>query len=355
MDNNKRYNLFVLISTLARNITEVFSSVLLYKMGYSIRDILIFFCILYFIGSIVCSITLFLLGKVNVKYLLIISSIIFSISFYYMSIMNKTVINLTIFSVLFSASSYSYHSIRHYLAIKLVNKNKRNNVGYIIIYMNIAVIISSLISGYVESITSTVALSIIVVIISIISIIPIIRLDITEEDNRIINNKINKRKQIFFIFEQGKTIFLSLEPIYIYLFIEESIRYVGIISSIIGVASCIFTYFFAKKVDDKKYFKYFNLFFCFVLILKLNIFDKYIMLIIVFMEGLLIKMYDVVSMNNLYDIKKDTNIKGYLIKCEIIFCFVRGILCLIFIFIGDIKIMMYILIGFIAISGIVKR
>ena len=355
MDNIRKYNIFILISTLARNITEVFSSVLLYKMGYSIKDILMFFCVLYFVGGIVCIITIYLVGKVNIKYFLIISSIIFSSSFYYMNIMNTTLINLVIFSIIYSIGTYSYHSIRHYLAIKLVNKDKKNYIGNIIIYMNFAIIISSFVSGYIESITSTIVLSIIVVIVSIISIIPIIRLDIREKDNKITYNKIGKNKRLFFVFEQGKTVFLSLEPLFIYLFSEENIRYVGITSSVIGVSSCIFTYFFVRKVDDKRYFRYFNIFLCIILILKLNISSKYIMIIIVFIEGLLIKMYDVVSLNNLYDIHKKVNINGYLIKSEIIFCLVRSILCFSFIFIGDIKIMMYILILLTAISGMIKR
>ena len=354
MDNIKRYNLFILISTLARNITEVFSSVLLYKMGYSIKEILLFYCTVYFVGSIVCTTTIYLVGKIKIKYLLIISSIIFSISFYYMSIMDKTRINLIIFSLIYSIGSYSYHSIRHYLAIKLLNNNKKNNIGNIVIYMNMAIIISSVISGYIESATSTFILSLIVVIISIVSIIPIFRLDIKEEKESVKYNKLDKDKKIFFILEQGKAIFLSLEPLYIFLFIHNSIKYVGITSSIIGISSLIFTYFFVRKIDDKKYFKYFNILLCVILIFKLNISSKYIMLIIVFLEGLLLKVYDVVSMNNLYDIES-SNIKGYLVKSEIIFCLVRSMLCLIFFFINDIRIMMYILIIIIFISGFVKK
>ena len=282
MDNIKRYNIFILLSTLARNITLVFSSVLLYKIGYSLKEILIFFCLLYFIGSIVSTITIFLIDKINIKYLLIISSIIFSTSFYYMSIMHKNMLNLIIFSVLYSIGSYSYHSIRHYLAIKIINKDKNNNIGNIIIYMNIAIIISSLGSGYIESITNTLTLSLIGVIISIISIIPIFKFNIKEEKSSIKYNKLNKNKILFFILEQSKSIFLSLEPLFIYLFIEESTKYVGITSSLIGLSSCIFTYFFVRRVDDKKYFKYFNILLCINLFLKINISSKYIMLIIVF-------------------------------------------------------------------------
>ncbi len=353
MNNIKRYNYFILISTLARNIGNVFSSVILYKMGYSIKDIFIFYSIFYFIGSIICTLTIYLIGKINIKYLLIISSILFSISFYYMSIMNMSIFNLIIFSIIYSIGTYSYHSIRHYLAIKSLSKKKKNNIGNIIIYTNMAIIISSLVSGYIES-KSTLFLSIMVIIVSFISIIPILKMDIGEEESNIKFDKININKKIFYILEQGKSIFLSIEPLYIFLFINNSIKYVGITSSIIGLSSCIFTYFFVRKVDDNKYFKYFNILLCILLILKLNIFSKYIMLIIVFLEGLLLKVYDIVVTENLYDIDS-TNVKGYLIESEIIFCLTSSILSLIFIIINDIRIIMYILIILIFISGFIKR
>ena len=97
MTNIKRYNIFILLSTIARNIVEVFSSVLLYKQGYSFREILLFFAILYFIGALTSIVVIYLTKIINVKYILIISSIIFSGSFYYMSVMDKTFINLIIF------------------------------------------------------------------------------------------------------------------------------------------------------------------------------------------------------------------------------------------------------------------
>ena len=353
MDNIKRYNLFILISTLARNIGNVFSSVILYKMGYSVKDILVFYSVVYFTGGIISSLVIFLIGKIKIKYLLILSSMMFSISFYYMSIMHKNIFNLIIFSIIYSIGTYSYHSIRHYLAIKSLNKNKKNSIGNIIIYTNIAIIISSFVSGYIENI-STLFLSLIVIMISIIGIIPILRLDIKEGKSSIKFYKIDRNKKIFFILEQGKSIFLSLEPLYIFLFINNSIKYVGITSALIGVSSCIFTYFFVRRVNDKKYFRYFNILLCTLLMFKLNVFNKYIMLFIVFIEGLLLKVYDVVSTENLYDIES-INVKGYLIESEIIFCLGSFIISFIFIFINDIRIMLYVLIIFIFISGFIKR
>ena len=110
-----------MISTIARNIVEVFSSVLLYKMGYSLKEILLFFTILYFVGGIISVIVIYLTKYINAKYILILSSIIFSISFYFMSTMDKTISNLIIFSIIFVIA------LTGILATCIISKKKVKN------------------------------------------------------------------------------------------------------------------------------------------------------------------------------------------------------------------------------------
>lgn len=344
-----------MLSTIARNIVEVFSSVLLYKMGYSIKEILLFFTILYCIGALTSIITIYLTKYINTKYLLIISSIIFSISFYFMSTMDKTLTNLIIFSIIYAISSYSYHSLRHYFALNSLSKEKKKEIGSILIFTNIALIISPLLVSYITKKLSLLVLSIIVITLSIIAIIPLFKLNIKENNNIIKYQRIEKNKLLFFILEQAKVINISLQPLYLYLFINSKIEFIGVFNTIIGVSSCIFIYFFIKKVNDKKYFKYLNIIFCIILLLKLNITNKYLILVVAFFEGLGIKMFEIVSSENIYNIKKDTNIKGYIVLVEIIFCIIRSIFCLIAYFINNIKVILYITIIFIFIISFIKR
>ena len=355
MNNIKRYDIFILISTIARNIVEIFSSVLLYKMGYSLKDILLFFTILYFTGGVTSIIVIYLTKYINAKYILILSSIIFSLSFYFMSTMDKTINNLIIFSIIYGITSYSYHSLRHYFAIKTIDKERKKEIGSILIFSNIGLIISPILVSYVTKKLSLIILAIIVIILSILAILPLFKLNIKEDNNIIKYQKIEKNKLKFFILEQAKVINLSLEPLYLYLFINSKIEYVGIFNTIIGISSCIFIYFFIRKVNDKKYFKYLNIIFCLFLLLKLNIYNKYLILIIGFLEGLGIKMFEIVSAENIYNINKDTNIKGYVLLVEIIFCITRSIFCLIGYFINNIKIILYLTIVLIFFVGFVKR
>ena len=355
MSNIKRYNIFILLSTLARNIVEIFSSVLLYKMGYSLKEILLFYSIVYLIGAIISTIVIYLTKIVKPKYILILSSIIFSGSFYYMSIMSKTFINLIIFSIIYGMGAYTYHTIRHYYAIKSMNNHERKEIGSILIYTNIAMVISSIIGTYVEAKLSRLILAIMVIVISILAIIPIFKYEDKINDKEVKIDKIEKNKFLFFVCEQAKVINLSLQPLYLFLFVNNTISYVGIFNIFMGISSCIFIYFFVRKVDDKKYFKYLNILFCIILILKLNISNKYLVLVTALFEGLGIKIFEIVSSENIYNIKSTTNIKGYLLIVEIIFCLVRSIMCLMGYFINNIKIILYLTIIFIFMIGFIKR
>lgn len=355
MSNIKRYNIFILLSTLARNIVEIFSSVLLYKMGYSLKEILLFYSIVYLIGAIISTIVIYLTKIVKPKYILMLSSIIFSGSFYYMSIMSKTFINLIIFSIIYGMGAYTYHTIRHYYAIKSMNNHERKEIGSILIYTNIAMVISSILGTYVGAKLSRLILAIMVIVISILAIIPIFKYEDKINDKEVKIDKIEKNKFLFFVCEQAKVINLSLQPLYLFLFVNNTISYVGIFNIVMGISSCIFIYFFVRKVDDKKYFKYLNILFCIILILKLNISNKYLVLVIALFEGLGIKIFEIVSSENIYNIKSTTNIKGYLLIVEIIFCLVRSIMCLMGYFINNIKIILYLTIIFIFMIGFIKR
>ena len=121
-----------------------------------------------------------------------------------------------------------------------------------------------------------------------------------------------------------------------------------------GISACVFIYFFVRKIDDEKYFKYLNMLFCLFLVLKLNVTNKYLILLIGFFEGIGVKMFEVVSTENIYDIGNNINVKGYLMVTETIFCLVRGILSLIAYVINDVKIILYLSIILVLITGFIK-
>ena len=160
--------------------------------------------------------------------------------------------------------------------------------------------------------------------------------------------KINYPKSIspgklkFFFFDQFKILFILLEPLYLYL-ISANLSYVGIFNIILTVAAIIYMYLLSTKINIEKYYKYLNIIFVIILILKLNVYNKTLLLIIAFLEGLGIKTNELISTMNLYSPKKLT--EGYIIISEKIFCITRSLILSIFYFLPlSLKTYLYILI-----------
>ena len=354
------YNVFLFLSNISRNIVEIFSFVYLYQKGYKIKNILLFYSIYYLVGVFISYITVYLTKCIRRKVLLIISGLLYGVSFYYLSVMSMTNYNLVILSIILSTSSFIYHTIRHYYAMNLVDKVEDKKIASILISAYLPIIFSSILGSYIVDKYSILVSSIIVIILSVISIIPLIFIKDDITNNKIEYSKINGNKLVFFILEQFKVIFLLLEPIYLYLYVKKSLNYVGTFNILICISSIIYLYYIAHRININKYFKYINIIFCLVLLLKLNITNKYILLVVALLEGLGIKSFELTSNKNIYNIE-NSNINGYLITCELIFCFLRSIICLIFyLFIDNVKVMLYIslvpifLISFVKLADIKK-
>ena len=354
------YNVFLFLSNISRNIVEIFSFVYLYQKGYKIKNILLFYSIYYLVGVFISYITVYLTKCIKRKVLLIISGLLYGVSFYYLSVMSMTNYNLVILSIILSTSSFIYHTIRHYYAMNLVDKVEDKKIASILISAYLPIIFSSILGSYIVDKYSILVSSIIVIILSVISIIPLIFIKDDITNNKIEYSKINSNKLVFFILEQFKVIFLLLEPIYLYLYVKKSLNYVGTFNILICISSIIYLYYIAHRININKYFKYINIIFCLVLLLKLNITNKYILLVVALLEGLGIKSFELTSNKNIYNIE-NSNINGYLITCELIFCFLRSIICLIFyLFIDSVKAMLYIslvpifLISFVKLTDIKK-
>lgn len=335
MKNIKFYNIYMFISTFTRNIIDLYSVVYLYKLYPSVKTIIGIYSLIYFLGIFISYLSIKLGNKVGYKYILIFSSIITSITFV---VLNSTkIINTYIVSILLSLSIFTYHPLKHYYGITLLNEKEKLGTSLILIYL------ASFFSSYfvIKDIKP-----IILIIITIIGIIPTLLIE------KNIPKKIEYPKNLpskiqFFIFDQFRILFLLLEPLYLYI-ISKTISYVGIFNIIITISSIIYLYLIAnnKNINIKKYYCYLNILFVIFLLLKLNITNKIILLIIAFFEGIGIKTNELISTMNLYKIKnlKLSEKEGYLIISEIIFCSTRAIILFIFyLFNVNLVIMMYIL------------
>lgn len=347
MANSKNYNLFLFLSTLTRSLVEVFSVIILYNKGYKISDIFLFLLIMYFVGIIVNTISLI----INYKFILIVSNITYGLSYLFLSFMPKTTINLIVLAIILSLSSYSYHAIRHKLALYTQNKPTNKNITLFLVLIYIATIISNILGVLFIKKLNIYLTSIIIFISSIICLFPVLTLKNSPKEKVSLKDlNIPKRKIIFNILEQSKVIFLELQPLYIYINVKSAFSYIGIFNIIINASSLIIMLFISKKIA-LKHFKLVTIFLGIILILKLNITNSKTLLLIAFLEGIAVKLYEKYSITKLYT-PNTKNITSYLIAEEIIFFTTKTILMLVFIILSfSLTKILYILILGIVLSG----
>ena len=347
MANKKTYNIFLFLSTLTRSLVEVFSVILLYDKGYSVRDIFLFLLVMYIIGIFVNYVSL----RVNYKIVLVLSILFYAGSYLFLSFMENSYLYLIFFAIILSIGSYSYHAIRHFLAIRMNPYDKGNNINLFLIINYVAVMISNLLGVFLIDKLSIIGTSIVILILSFISVIPVLKLkDVKREKIDLRSVKINKSKIGFSILEQFKVIFMELQPLYIYLFIKNNMYYVGIFNVITNLASLLVMLKVSKMVKNK-YFRYVNILLGVVLVMKLNIKGSLLLLGIAFLEGIFVKLYEKFSLNNLYNIDNNS-VNSYLIVEELLFFTSKSIIMGIFLLLSlDISTVMYICIVGIVISG----
>ncbi len=329
MKNIKSYYLFIFITTLTRNIIDIYSVIYLYQKNISIKNIIAIYVLIYFFGIFIAKYSIIIGNKIGYKYILIISAITTSVTFYILTVNT----NVYVIAFLISLSIFTYHPIRHLYGIKLSNSKK--DISGILIYIYIANFLSSVI--IIKSINV-----IYLIIIAILGIIPTLFIETEKADKIIYPTNINHNKLCFFFFDQFRITFLLLEPLFLYL-ISNAISYVGYFNIILTISSVICIHYIASKIEIAEKYKYINLIFVIILLLKLNINNQYILLIIALLEGIGIRINELVSTINLYDYHKP-NI-GYIIICEQLFCLTRVLILGILYFLPiNLKLTLYLLI-----------
>ena len=338
---NRKYHLFLFLSSFSRGLIEPFSLVVLYKKGFSVQIILLYLFFTYILGIICCYVWIRMDKKIGI----LLSNVFYGISFLLLSFLSFNYLFLFFMAVMFSFGYYSYHVIRHYYAFFMLKNN--NNTYFIVFMMCLGVIISSLLGSVFLEYFNVFLISLIVFIISIISVIPIYKYYDSKMVNISNNCKvvIGKRKVIFSILEQFKVLFMELQPLFLYLYVNNSYFYVGVFQFIMNLSS-LFVWGFISRYLSLKHFKYVAIGLGIILFFKVYFNFSFLLFGIAFLEGILVKIYEMFSLKNLYNYN-DNNISSYLMKEEFIFLSSKGIIILLCIFCGiDFKlILLFFIIG----------
>lgn len=350
MTNLKKYNVFITMTTFTKLMIEVFIPLLLFNIGFKLNEILYFYLI-QFITIFLTNIPITKIGqKITFKKLMIISSIIFSLTYFYINYLTHNMIKLIILSILNGLYLSTYWIGRHIYGISIIKEKKTtDNVSTYMIFGIIGSLPASYIGAFILEKYGYIVLSITILILSIISIFPLFKIKISERKNKInlkeIITTFPKQNYLFLLFDQLKFLTILLFPLYIYINIKNELKYIAITNIIIGLSSILYILYLAKKMDKNKkdYLKPMLIIMLITLLIKLNIKSSTLMLIIIFIEGISKTALDTIILRNTYSYKANYDNISYILFIEQLYSLFRIIILIIYLLIGiNLKTILYI-------------
>jgi len=337
MSDLKKYNIFIFITSFAKLLVEIFIPLILYNMSFTIKEIILFLILKYSFCLLFIPVGYFIGKKYSVSTLMILSSIIFSITYIYLSQINKNLTSLIILSILYSSYLMFYWLGRHTYGLSIIeDKKTTDNVSLYNIFTILGGLFSPFIGSYIIEKTSTLTLSTIVLVLMIISIIPLtkikkIKLNPNTQIKHIIKS-FPKTNYIFNTLDQLRYILYTVLPLWIYINIKSKYSYIGILNIITGLGSIIYIYLLSKKMDKNKkdYLSLSLLIMGIIYFLKIIITSNLAYLIITLFEGITKSSLDTITLRNTYVYQKNYCITSYIIFTEIINNIARTLFLIIF-------------------------
>lgn len=337
MSDLKKYNIFIFITSFAKLLVEIFIPLILYNMSFTIKEIILFLILKYSFCLLFIPVGYFIGKKYSVSTLMILSSIIFSITYIYLSEINKNLTSLIILSILYSSYLMFYWLGRHTYGLSIIeDKKTTDNVSLYNIFTILGGLFSPFIGSYIIEKTSTLTLSTIVLVLMIISIIPLtkikkIKLNPNTQIKHIIKS-FPKTNYIFNTLDQLRYILYTVLPLWIYINIKSKYSYIGILNIITGLGSIIYIYLLSKKMDKNKkdYLSLSLLIMGIIYFLKITITSNLAYLIITLFEGITKSSLDTITLRNTYVYQKNYCITSYIIFTEIINNIARTLFLIIF-------------------------
>lgn len=337
MSDLKKYNTFIFITSFAKLLVEIFIPLILYNMSFTIKEIILFLILKYSFCLLFIPVGYFIGKKYSVSTLMILSSIIFSITYIYLSQINRNLTSLIILSILYSSYLMFYWLGRHTYGLSIIeDKKTTDNVSLYNIFTILGGLFSPFIGSYIIEKTSTLTLSTIVLVLMIISIIPLtkikkIKLNPNTQIKHIIKS-FPKTNYIFNTLDQLRYILYTVLPLWIYINIKSKYSYIGILNIITGLGSIIYIYLLSKKMDKNKkdYLSLSLLIMGTIYFLKITITSNLAYLIITLFEGITKSSLDTITLRNTYVYQKNYCITSYIIFTEIINNIARTLFLIIF-------------------------
>lgn len=344
--NAKNFDTYIISSTFARAIVDVFIPVIMFKSGYSVH-----YCILYYLVMNLCS--LFMSGPLShiaKRYgnkILAVASIFFFIVLQFLLLkLDGSLPILYLVSFVYAGYKRCYWISRRFYTLHIIHKH---NVGKVYAIISILHQLSVMAATYVgalllDGLNQYLLIGISVAIL-LLSLIPLFRIDMKHERN---GAKIELRKTLskippsdmlhFGIYELWN-VMKFIFPIYVAIYVKDSYQAVGIVSIVTDLAIIVFSYLFGKRLDSSnRDFLQLSIFLVVLTYAAKTTTTYGILLVVSFLEGFTTKMFEISLNRDLHLLSKKFEYDNYNLAYELAEDFIRTLASLlIFILPLDLK------------------
>lgn len=301
MNNNlKNFNKYVFLTTLARSLLEVFVGTILFKAGFTLREVVFYYLLVNLFSVILCIPCNIICKKYSNRILVVTGFIVFLVLQFTLNHIINNFYFLFIPSFLYALYRRCYWISRRYLTIYVVDSEKNTSRQYSVISIlnQLGLITASYVGSLILEFSNIMVITIISVILLIISTIFLfkIKIDKPKKEKKLNLFKTYKHMPFSTIMNicsyEVQNVYKFLFPLYLIIYVKDTYTTIGIIYFIVNMATIIFTYLYGRLINENRnYLKLSILLFALVKVAQINTFGILLM-IASFLDGFTTKMYE---------------------------------------------------------------
>lgn len=318
--NQRRYNIFVFLSTFARQLIELFIPIILYKAWFSIKDIVFYYFCISLFSCILAPVVIKIARKMKYNTILlfwIISFVILQIIIAHISI---SIRYLLLIAFLFACYRRCYWITRRLYNLKVIhNTNIWISYTFISIINQLACMVATYIGAILLDFVNIETLTCISILLFVISIYPISKIKTPKQKKS--DTKLDLIWTLKKIDNSDKYIFGSYEllnlvrfliPLYLVIYVSDTYQIVWILQVFTWLATILFSYLYGKKIN-KNNVNYLNLSILLIVAIyamKLNV-TWIFLAIVAFLEWFISKMNEISVSKEFIKLSKNFDYENY--------------------------------------------
>ena len=360
--NQKKFSLYVFLSTFARNLIEVFIPIILYKFGFTLKSVILYYLFVNLFSLLLNYPCIYISNKYSNKALAVIGVISFSLLQLLLNKIYLSLLYMIILAFVFALYRRGYWISRRFYNLRVMRKNNISiTYSFISIINQIGVVFATYIGALILDFTTVKILTIISLLLFLLSLIP---LYLFKFENKEKSSKIELFKTFKLIPKSDIFLFGTYElinvvkflfSIYLFIYVKNNYQTIGILNLFTNLATLLFAYLYGKKINENKNFLRLSIFLVIlVYFLKLSTIS-YALILISILEGIFLKMYEISIQKEFYSLSKKFEYQNYNLVYEVTQNFFRTVVvAVLYFFINDLRLMIIISLVFIGLGAFLK-